>query len=461
MPACNPSQRNGPQARGPDPGRRRRRVWLGCLAALGVNGAAASEGPTGESSEPFAPTVLVRAELNAVTGALRYGGSAVDRDANSAVGFPLLNAFTLNHDSRLTVDASFTGRDLVRLRLRSGNFGRSGFFSNPPTPLTRLDVAFQEPLCEAGAGFCNSTVVTINRAYLQAPLGREIHISAGSRIMQVDMLPVWPSVYNEAPILELFQRAGSAGVYSRRLGSGFGAWWKPKQGLEGLSLAYAYLATQGNSGNPEIGGLFTAGAAQTSTVQVAFTRPHWNLTAGYSLNGQRALLRGTPLASQLAAESRGGSISSWSLAGYWQPLRRNWLPAISAGLGYDRLAFSRYPLPGLTGVSTRSWSVGLNWSHAFGPGNSLLMAMGAPAHVTRLEGQDRYPINDAGLAFELATRILLTDTFSLTPAVFWLTRPRGAMTATADLSEAVEAPERNSNASLSAWGALVRATLRF
>jgi hypothetical protein len=60
---------------------------------------------------------------------------------------PLLDALTLNQDSRLTLDTSFKGQDLFRVRLPSGNFRRSDFFSNPPTPLTILDVAFEEPLC--------------------------------------------------------------------------------------------------------------------------------------------------------------------------------------------------------------------------------------------------------------------------------------------------------------------------
>jgi hypothetical protein len=105
--------------------------------------------------------------------------------------------------------------------------------------------------------------------------------------------------------------------------------------------------------------------------------------------------------------------------------------------------------------------VGLNWSDVFGPGNTLSMAVGAPAHVTHLEGLERSSIDDTGLAFELAARIRLSDTFSLTPAVFWLTRARGAMAGTADLSEALSSPQADDSTSLGVWAALLRATLRF
>ena len=97
-------------------------------------------------------------------------------------------------------------------------------------------------------------------------------------------------------------------------------------------------------------------------------------------------------------------------------------------------------------MRTTSWYVGLGWSDVFGPGNSVSMAVGAPAHVTRLEGLEGPGIDDTGLAFELAARIRLSDSFSLTPAVFWLTMP---------------SPQAADSASLSVWAALLRATLRF
>jgi hypothetical protein len=305
------------------------------------------------------------------------------------------------------------------------------------------------------------------------------------------LLPVWPSVYTASPILELFQRAGAAGTYSRRTGSGFGAWWQPVGRLKGLSLAYGYVAPRGADGRPARGGWYTAGGDDTSTVQLAYTQPTWNLTAAYTRNGERALLRGTPLASQLAAESRNGAIQSWSLAGYWQPSQASWLPAVSAGWGIDRFAFSQYPVAGLSGVTTTSWSVGLSWNDAFGAGTSVMLAVGAPAHVRRLEGLARGTPDDSGLAFELATRIPLSDTFSITPALFWLTRPRGAMGGTASLADALglgvgggaggagatggaggvwggggaggggDGGRAAEGGSLSVWGALVRGTLRF
>jgi hypothetical protein len=197
----------------------------------------------------------------------------VDGGANTAAGFPFLNALTVNHDARLTIDTSFTGQDLFRVLLRSGNFGPSGFFSNPPTPLSRLDFAVEEPLCRVEDATCSRNLVSVNRAYVPIPLGPEIRLSAGSRLVQLDLLPVWPSLANDSPILDLFQPAGAAGAYSRRLGSGFGAWWQPEGRLRGLSIAYAAVAPQADNGSPGEGGLFTAAGGQTNTVQVPTPGP--------------------------------------------------------------------------------------------------------------------------------------------------------------------------------------------
>ncbi|MFN7898396.1 MAG: hypothetical protein ACK5N0_01860 [Synechococcaceae cyanobacterium] len=409
----------------------------------------------------FSPTTTLRLNVNAALGGLGYGGSAVDGSANQALGLPLLNAVSFNHDTRLTLDTSLSGQDLFRLRLRSGNFGGSGFFSNPPTPLTRLDFAFEEPACTASAPFCGRDGLTVNRAYLEWPIGDSLRLSLGPRVMQVDLLPVWPSAYTASPILELFQRAGAAGAYSRRVGAGLGLAWQPRGRWRGLSLAVATVAPEGGNGSPEEGGLFTGVGGQTSTLQLAYSRSGWNLTATYTLTAQAALLRGTPLASQLAAQAREGALQSWGLAGYWQPDRGGWIPSISLGWGQDSFGFARWPLPGLTGVTTSSWSLGLQWSDVFGAGNTVMLALGGPAQVTALWGLAGPAPDDGALALELAGRIRVSDNLSLTPALFWLPRPRGAMAGTTSISGALLPGPGAAAPSLSVWGVVLRSTLRF
>jgi hypothetical protein len=119
-------------------------------------------------------------------------------------------------------------------------------------------------------------------------------------------------------------------------------------------------------------------------------------------------------------------------------------------------------------VITSSWSLGLQWSDVFGAGNTVMLALGGPAQVTALWGLAGPAPDDGALTLELAGQIRVSDNVSLTPALFWLPRPRGAMAGTSSLSEALlPAPGALLLApgaaapNLSVWGVVLRSTLRF
>ena len=52
-------------------------------------------------------------------------------------------AVTFNYDTRIDFNTSFTGKDLLRTRFRSGNFGSSTFFG-APYPVTGAEIAYEE-----------------------------------------------------------------------------------------------------------------------------------------------------------------------------------------------------------------------------------------------------------------------------------------------------------------------------
>ena len=49
----------------------------------------------------------------------------------------------------------------------------------------------------------------------------------------------------------------------------------------------------------------------------------------------------------------------------------------------------------------------------------------------------------------------------MTPALFWLSRPRGGLSGSSDLSQALLFPAASEEASLGVWAGLIRTTLRF
>lgn len=414
-------------------------------------------------AQQFSTTTVLRGESNVVMGNLYTYGSVVNRNTNSALGEPLRNGISVNYETKLYLDTSFTGEDLLHIRLRSGNFQPSAFWFSEPTPLTRLQLGWETRPCTSTADVnCPSRYsVGINRFYYQFPVSSTLETTIGARVSQVDMLPVFPSVYTDSRILQLFQFAGAQGAYSRRLGAGFGLSWKPTGWLKGFSLGLLTVQANAEEGDGSEGGLFTNASGEANTAQIAFTRPHWNISFAYTYNGSPIRIRGTPLANSLTRDAVDAKVDSYGLSGYWQPSSSGWIPSVSAGLGYDAIRFRSYSLPSVQAANTRSWMVGLVWKNVLRPAYSLGFAIGSPTYVGSLTSSTSSKVSDGLIAAELYYRIQLTNHIQIVPAIFWISRPRGAMTASTDAVAAIEQPGSNDAASLSTLGSLVQVTVRF
>lgn len=70
--------------------------------------------------------------------------------------------------------------------------------------------------------------------------------------------------------------------------------------------------------------------------------------------------------------------------------------------------------------------VGLQWTDALAPGNTFGMAVGQPVFATALAA-GQVP-NDGSFAWEWWYRLRLHDGLSLTPGLFYLSRPLGPTT---------------------------------
>ena len=105
----------------------------------------------------------------------------------------------------LDFNTSFTGKDLLRTRLRSGNF-QDNTFAGTPFPATGAEIAFEE-----GRRF------NVNRIFYQFPVGDGWTMTAGPIVRQDDMLAIWPSQYPADTVLDFFTYAGAPGAYSLNL----------------------------------------------------------------------------------------------------------------------------------------------------------------------------------------------------------------------------------------------------
>ena len=420
-------------------------------------------------STQFTTTTKMSGVATFVTGANTFGGNAkVDQQfgrqltkAESGVGSNRTMAFqannnlgaaVFNYNLTIDFDTSFTGKDLLRTRLRTGNFTNSAFGFSASSGIydslsggtfataSGMEVAFEEgPKANA---------VSIDRLFYQFPLGSDFTVTAGGYVRQDDMLAVWPSAYPAETVLDFFTYAGAPGAYSLNLGPGAGLWWSNN----GFSISANYVSFNGNETDPTSGGIATDAAAGTGTVQLAYADSGWGLAAAYTYSsgnwGTLYQSTGTPLATQvgLLGNSNNVAVSAW-----WEPEESGFIPSISLGWGLNSTNGNDYfgagedADPQLLGydfdsATSQSWYVGLQWSDVFLKGNNAGMAVGQQGFVTSLglsgddvdgvsssTAEDRFT-RDGQYAWEFWYQFQVTDNISVTPAIFYLSRPLGSVT---------------------------------
>lgn len=394
---------------------------------LDVLGAAADQ----LEAMDFSPTSVLTGQTSLVVGGNQFGGSAQGLKRKSERKF---GATTVNYDARLIIDTSFNGQDLLRLRLRAGNFdGETNSFAGAgPSFLSQLEVAFQAPQAP--------NRLAVNRLYYQWPIG-EFTFTLGPRVEQDTMLAIWPSVYPSETILDLTTFSGAIGASNLNTGSGVGIWWQ----RSGFAISTNYVASNGNLGGPNNGGIVSTASGSSASIQVGYAASSWAFAAMYSAvqNGFGVIPYGTNFT--LKSLSEPGDTQAFGIAGYWQPSQKSWLPSISAGWGFNTTNYtSGVNDIGLVDTS-QSWVVGLEWQDAFRKGNSLGMAVGQPTFATSLKGGG-IP-NDGNLIWEWWYKVELSDHIALTPGVFYLSRPLGGDTPTGQ--------------SFHQLGALIKTSFRF
>ena len=418
----------------------------------------------------FTTTSTLRGDVRWWLGAVRYDGNQVDRSSNTYDGRPLRDAFVFNYDVRLAFTTSFDGDDLLRVRLRSGNGGFSPF-RDSIAPTLRMDGL--SPGCSPTSNPCRNNLLLLDKLFYQRPLGPNLRVTVGSRVNQKDMIAIWPSVFDDNEnLLALFSKGGAPGAYSDVKGAGVGMYWIQRASSDagvGWVVSAVTVAGEPDAGDPADGGLFTAGSAGASTLQVGYQSGSWAAAAVYTWNqaGARDRASMTPLASETWPRPEpglGGHVHSFGFTGFWQPLSNGWVPSLTAGWGYNINVFSgdgtsQRPAP--QAAESQSWMLGLNWFDVLDQGDELAFAIGSPVSVTRYRnpaGQEGAA--DQAIQMELWYRMQATDRLTITPGVFWLPRPRGQLSAAGSRWDDTPLP-LGRGATFSALGAVVKLRFRF
>jgi hypothetical protein len=326
-----------------------------------------------------------------------------------------------------------------------------------------LETAFEEP---SGA---NS--VAVNRLWYQFPIGDSFTATVGGLVRQDDMLAVWPSAYPADTVLDFFTYAGSPATYNLGLGQGGGLSWKSND----FSVSANYLSTNGNLSSASqgidgqscanSGGIATDCAGSNGTVQIAYAPENWGLAAAYNYTSKNAGTlyggNGTPLATAFTSN---GNNSSVGLSAWWSPEEAGWIPSISAGWGYNSVTNGDKDLI-LRTATTQSWYVGLQWADAFMKGNTLGMAVGQPTFVTAVDYRNNFEerndfVADGNYAWEWWYQFQVTDNISVTPAIYYLSRPYGDLT-NGQSSAFGGGRENNKDNQFNNFGGLLKTTFKF
>jgi len=360
-------------------------------------------------AQQFSTTTKLRGEASFILGGApnfdrfgRNGTSAVTR-AN-----PAADQTTFNYDVRLSFDTSFNGKDLLRTRLRSGNFSALPFGSS--SQIFKLDKA------ESSQGTGTTSNVWIDRLFYTFPVGNEVKLTAGALVRNTEILTFIPSAY-KSDILDFFGLAGASGTYNKATGAGFGLNWKQKVAKGKPYFVFDANYISDNGFNDSSVGAFSSDSGINVLTQLGMRGTNWGAAVGYRYGSEGSRIRTpnfggncnsavTRVTSSTVCD--GQSTNSISVAGFWQPTDASWAPSISVGYGFNA---------GGGGLKdSQSWMAGFQWKDVFAKGNSAGFAFGqAPFNnFKNNQGQG----NESWL-WEVFYKYQVTDKISITPALFW------------------------------------------
>jgi len=331
----------------------------------------------------FATTTKLVGKAEMVFGGVR---NALNTDDIAGTAEPLPSKPVFNYNIQLSLDTSFSGKDVLRTRLRAGNFNNSVFGNGN----SLLELATDAPP--------TNDVVAIDRLYYQFPIGENLTATVGAMVRQDDMLAIFPSVYPKETILDIFSYAGLVGSYNANLGAGVGLWYLK----DGFSVSLNYISNQFAAPNSSYG----VGKGETVTAQIGYAKEYWGLAF---------VLTHAVKGSQDPVGLTDRSSNDIGISGYWQPLKSGWIPSINAGLGYDEGLGQAAPG---TGNSDLTWTLGLQWEDAFFKANTLGFAVGSIDYASDFLGP-------YAVGFEAWYLWQITDQIGIQPAFFWLQNQYG------------------------------------
>ena len=371
-------------------------------------------------AQQFSTTTKLRGEASFIIGGLPNN--------NAPLTGAKQDKTTFNYDYRLSFDTSYTGKDLLRGRLRSGNFTAPFGSSNN---IFALDKA-------TNTGANNN--VAIDRLFYTFPVGNEVKLTAGALVRNTELLSFRQQAYDSG-LLDFFGLSGATGTYNKATCAGFGFQWKQKvkKGNPYATFDASYIAARGFQDSTI--GAFNDDSGISVLTQLGARGINWGAAIAYRYGSAGSQVgRDGNMASPLSTLSTvtGQSSNSVSIGAFWQPIDSSWMPSISAGYGFSDVSGAVSNSIGNQG-NIQSWMVGFQWKDVFQKGNNAGFAFGQAPFAS-----DAALANSSKESFlwEFFYKFQATDKISITPGIFYSS---GYQPAGGD----------------STWGGVIQTTFRF
>jgi hypothetical protein len=369
----------------------------------------------------FSTTTKLTGKAEFTIGATSYGGDKTNKLFDAKGNYLGDDGAVFSYRTTLNLNTSFTGKDLLYTRLRTGNFGTNTFSGSGYTgKQTQIE-----------ASKSSKDIVKVDKLWYQFPLGNDFQVFVGPKIENYYMLAATPGVYKH--VLKQFKLGGYYGAYGASTSPGDGINWISNRnadfGSPKFKVSANYVAKNGANSNPSEGGIATNNSKGKFLSQLAYGNAQWQVSAAYAYSqaGMTVGGAGTPLG---ASTKDYADANQFNLNAYYQPIDSGWIPSISVGWSITSFNLEKGATDG-TRNQAQGWLVGLNWKDAFMRGNRLGFAVGQPQFVTGVKNQGKNGqkyADDGNYAFELYYDFQVTDNITVTPALFYLSRPFGEKT---------------------------------